>query len=200
MGTFLMTLLMNKWTNIIMDDGWVHPLAKTLPSLVNNVWWIVVIIDWDVDAISLGKWQSLRHCETLSPPQFFFLPRSHKKRWVNIWVLVTLHHGSQLVLSNTTKISDTKGHFTHKPRFVTRKLWEPKRVCPKAVPRHLQTRVVWSQILKCSAKSYVTRPSTKCYFNVRNAMVSRFGVRPTSKRRFLNIVQVIMKHDPLNGM
>ena len=26
-----MTFLMNKWTMIIIDDGWDHPLAKTLP-------------------------------------------------------------------------------------------------------------------------------------------------------------------------
>jgi hypothetical protein len=29
----------------------------------------------------------------------------------------------------------------------------------------LQNHVVWSQILKRSVKSHVTRPSTKCYFN-----------------------------------
>ena len=37
-------------------------------------------------------------------------------------------------------------------------LWEPKRKCPKAVPRHLQNHVVWSRTLKCNVKSYVTRP------------------------------------------
>ena len=31
--------------------------------------------------------------------------------------------------------------------------------------RHLQNRVLWSQTLKCSVKSYVTGPSTKCYFD-----------------------------------
>ena len=50
-----------------------------------------------------------------------------------------------------------KGHFTHKPRVVTMKLWEPKR--------HIQYHVVWSWALKCIVKSYATRPSTKCYFN-----------------------------------
>ena len=30
---------------------------------------------------------------------------------------------------------------------------------------HLQHHVVWSWTLKCSVKSYVTAPSTKCYFN-----------------------------------
>ena len=52
----------------------------------------------------------------------------------------------------------SKGHFTHKPWAVTMKLWEPKRKCPKAVPTHLQNHVVWSWILKCSVKSYVTGP------------------------------------------
>ena len=50
-------------------------------------------------------------------------------------------------------------------RPVTMKLWEPKRKCPKAVQRHLRNHVVWSWTLKCSAKPYVTGPSTKCYFN-----------------------------------
>ena len=39
MVTFWMTLIMNKWMNIVIDDGWVHPLARTLPSLVSNLWW-----------------------------------------------------------------------------------------------------------------------------------------------------------------
>ena len=57
-------------------------------------------------------------------------------------------------------------HFTHKPRAVTMKSWEPKRKCPKAVPRHFQNCVVWSWARDCSVKSYVTRPSsTNCHFN-----------------------------------
>ena len=43
-----------------------------------------------------------------------------------------------------------KGHFTHEQRAMTMKLREPKRKCPKAVPRHLQIHVVWSWTLKCS--------------------------------------------------
>ena len=64
-------------------------------------------------------------------------------------------------------IMQTESHFTHEPRAVTMKLWEPKRKCPKAaVPTHLQHHVVvWSWALKCSVKPYVTGPSTKCYFN-----------------------------------
>ena len=33
---FRMTFLMIMWTNIMMDDGWVHPLTKTLPPLVSH--------------------------------------------------------------------------------------------------------------------------------------------------------------------
>ena len=41
----------------------------------------------------------------------------------------------------------------------------PKRKRPKAVTRHLQNCVVWLRFLECIVKSYVTGPSTKCYFN-----------------------------------
>jgi hypothetical protein len=40
--TFRMTRHMNKWTNAIGDDGWVHPLAKTLPNLISNLWWNII--------------------------------------------------------------------------------------------------------------------------------------------------------------
>ena len=51
------TSYMNKWTYIVMDDGWVHPLANTFPSLVNNLWWNIVMKDWKLDDKPLGKWQ-----------------------------------------------------------------------------------------------------------------------------------------------
>jgi hypothetical protein len=35
-----------------------------------------------------------------------------------------------------------------------------KKVFKGRPPRHLQNHVVWSRILKCSVKSYVTMPST----------------------------------------
>jgi hypothetical protein len=47
MITFRMTLLMNKRTNLVMDDGWVHPMAKTLPSLVRNLWQNIVMDAWN---------------------------------------------------------------------------------------------------------------------------------------------------------
>jgi hypothetical protein len=36
--------------------------------------------------------------------------------------------------------------------------------------------------------------------SVQNAIVSRFCVRPTSKRWVLKIVRVTMKHDPFDAM
>ena len=56
MVTFQMTL-MNKWTNSVMDDAWVHLVAKTLLYLVNNLWWNIVMDDRNLDEKSLSKWQ-----------------------------------------------------------------------------------------------------------------------------------------------
>ena len=56
MVTFRLPLLMNDWTNyIVMDYGWVHPLVKTLPSFVINLWWNIVMDTWNLDEKTLGK-------------------------------------------------------------------------------------------------------------------------------------------------
>ena len=55
MVTFWMTLLVNKWTNIVTDDERVHPLAKTLPPLVNNLWWNIVMDAWNLDENHLAS-------------------------------------------------------------------------------------------------------------------------------------------------
>ena len=54
-----MALPMNKWTNIVMDDGWVHPLVQNhmFSSLVSNLWGNVAINDWNLDEKTLGEWQ-----------------------------------------------------------------------------------------------------------------------------------------------
>ena len=114
----------------------------------------------------------------------------------------------------------SKGHFTHESRGVTMKLWQPKRKCPKAIPRHFQNHLVWSQSLKCSVKSYVAGPSTKCYFNKLlfmraltpwlyriNQWLWAFGVKWSPhfvlglppRDGFLKIVQVTMKHDSFDA-
>ena len=79
---------------------------------------------------------------------------------------------------------------------------------PKAIPRRFQNHVMWAQVVKCRAKSYVVGPLTKGYFKeslfvwspnmikysksttmrFRSGMVSQLCVRPTSKRWFLKII------------
>ena len=86
------TLLMNKWTNIVMDEGWVYPLAKTLPSLVNNLWWNIVMDDWNLDEKTLGKWQFLQHCKSI-------IPKKTYKEW-------------QIILGLTFRVGDTIPRFT----------------------------------------------------------------------------------------
>ena len=54
-----------------MDDGGVHLLAKILPSLINNLWWNIVIDDWTLDEKTLCKWQSLQHCKYIIPEKFY---------------------------------------------------------------------------------------------------------------------------------
>jgi hypothetical protein len=98
----------------------------------------------------------------------------------------------------------TKAHFTHEPRPMTMKLWEPKRKCPKAVQTHLQNQVGWSRTLECSVEPYVMGPQPNAISMdfylcgsshmikqnksmvviVQSAVVSRFCVRPTFKRWF----------------
>ena len=48
---FYVTTVTFKWyflrrsEHIVMDNGWVHPLPKILPSLVINLWWKIVMDD-----------------------------------------------------------------------------------------------------------------------------------------------------------
>ena len=48
-GNFLNDTFMNKWANIGMDDGWVHPLAKPLLPFVSNLWWNIIMDNWHLD-------------------------------------------------------------------------------------------------------------------------------------------------------
>ena len=72
MVIFWMTLLKNKWPNIVMNDGRVHPLAwKVLPSLINNLWWSIIMDDQDLDKKSLGKWQYMQHYKSIIPQRIY---------------------------------------------------------------------------------------------------------------------------------
>ena len=104
MVTFLMTLLMNKFTITVMDDGWVHPLAKTPPSHVSHLWWHM---SWMVEFWMKNHLVSNSNCNTVnlrSPKKFY-------KEWQIMlgWhlVLVTLYRGLQWArqLELVTRIS-----------------------------------------------------------------------------------------------
>ena len=53
---------------------------------------------------------------------------------VCIWPVHSLSTCSMLWVVRTSKLP-TKGHFTHEPRAVTMKLWEPKRKMSKGRPK-----------------------------------------------------------------
>jgi hypothetical protein len=40
---------------IVVDDAWVHPLAKTPPSRVGNLWYIIANDDRNLDEKSLDN-------------------------------------------------------------------------------------------------------------------------------------------------
>ena len=64
------------------------------------------------------------------------------------------------------KTTSLKANFTHENQEPWLwNLWEPKRKCPKVVPRHFQSHAGWSRTLYCSVRSCVTGPSAKWYFN-----------------------------------
>ena len=58
-----------------------------------------------------------------------------------------------------------KGPLHTRAKSHNRKIVRAQKKCAKAVPRHFQNHVMWSRVLKCSAESYVIRPSSKYYFN-----------------------------------
>jgi hypothetical protein len=66
-----MSLLMNKFISIVMDD-W--NLDEVHVNYWNNVWYINIIMndwDWDLDENPLSKWQLLEHCKYVMPKIFY---------------------------------------------------------------------------------------------------------------------------------
>jgi hypothetical protein len=64
MVTFPMTLLMNKFTNTVINDGWVHPFIKTL--------------------LSFCQQPVMKYCHGWS-----MIPKNLNKEWYIIWVKST---------------------------------------------------------------------------------------------------------------
>ena len=146
MITFWMTLLINKWTNIVVGDGWVYPWPKPLPSMLLSATCGEVLSDllwWNT--FKIRSMQFLKISLTLWPYgcgskiiNYLNLCRKGKRK-----EKIETQHWKYL------------GTLQARAKAVTMKLWEPKRKCPKAVPRHLQNHVVCSQTHNCSMKSYV---------------------------------------------
>ena len=98
MVTFLMTLLMNTSTSIVMGDWHLDEIQVNYESFVNYASqhfcrWNTIMDDWNVDEESLSKWQQLQHCK-------FVMPKYLYKKWQIILgshlVLVTRHGRFQI--------------------------------------------------------------------------------------------------------
>ena len=108
-----------------------------------------------------------------------------------------------------------KGHFTHEPRAVTMRLWEPKSSVPRpsqGTTKSMYCKVIcdwalnqmlfqWISIHVVSSHMIKYKKSTVMRF--RSTMVSRFCVRSTSKRWFwkyskwpLNMIHLMPCRNP----
>ena len=76
------------------------------------------------------------------------------REWVTLWGLILQSLGCTSRLGPLHTRAKSRGHGIARAQNKVSK-----------VPTHLRNHVVWSRTLKCSAKSYVTEFSTKCYFN-----------------------------------
>ena len=71
MVTFRMTPIMNKFTDIVMHDGWFAPLPKTLTSLVKILWQNIVMDDWNLDEKSISKRQQFQNSKFIIPQNIY---------------------------------------------------------------------------------------------------------------------------------
>ena len=119
--------------------------------------WLVCKVNLSASKFSSWGWAPLN---TSPPSLVHHIGNNENHRILFFWNLTVLRarRKRHFIGNRTTLPYLTKGHFTHEPRAMTMKLWEPKRKSPKAVPRHLQNHGVWSRILKCIVKSY-TQPN-----------------------------------------
>ena len=78
---------------------------------------------------------------------------------------------------------------------------EKKKRCPKAVPTHFQNHAVWSWARECSGKlATCDRAGNQMLFPWLSIRAGSFVSGPTFERWFLNIIQVTMRHYPLDPM
>ena len=79
--TFWMTLLTNKRTNNVTDDGWFHPLAK--PYLLLSTTWDE-ILSWAIEIWMKNHLVSDSNCNTVNLYSPERLTRNDKQSLVNI--------------------------------------------------------------------------------------------------------------------
>ena len=137
--TFRMAFLMKKWTNIVMDYGWVEFIHWPKPYLSLSAT-CDEILSWMIEMWMRDYLVSDSYCNIVNP----------QKELQGMRSIVGLV-------------------FTRATSHTSQGAWPWNCESPKEVskghPKHLQNHVVWSRILKYSAKGYVTVLSTKCYFN-----------------------------------
>ena len=60
---------MNEWTDIVMDVGWIHPLAKTQFFSCQQLVMKIAMGGWNLDEKSFGKWQFLQYYKSIIPQE-----------------------------------------------------------------------------------------------------------------------------------
>ena len=64
------------------------PIIETkfgIICIVTNMWWNIVVDDWNLDVRSLSKWQKLQHYKSIIPNLFY------KKRQYNVRLTLSVH-------------------------------------------------------------------------------------------------------------
>ena len=77
MVTFLATVSMNKLTNIVIPtySQFIQmPITETKFGgirILANLWWNILMVNWNLDEKPLGKWHYLQECEFRMPIFFY---------------------------------------------------------------------------------------------------------------------------------
>ena len=84
-------------------------------------------------------------------------------RWVGLkWALFFFRLSPLRLWCSSTQLGPLHTRAKSRDHEIVRAQKESVRRL--SVPRHLRSHVVWSRILECGVKPYVTGSSSKCYF------------------------------------
>ena len=94
-GEFLVLFLMNKCINIFIPTYFqfiqmpIIEIKFAIFYILTFLWWNIVINDWNLDAVSLGKWKHSQHCRSMMPKFVYnnwhcrdvdYIPKIKKKK------------------------------------------------------------------------------------------------------------------------